>query len=452
LAIKLPSFFSVDDFAGTDCVIAAVSGGSDSLAMLFLLRDYFTHSICKKRLVAVTVDHSLRPASAQESSSVAYLCAAYDIAHETLVWHGDKPQKAVAHLARIARYDLLCQTAEIHDAGVIVTGHTLDDQAETYTMRALRGRSGRGVAAMPRLALLRKQFRLLRPLLCVRRLTLRHYLAGLRIVWFDDPSNDDLHYERSRVRKCLDNDAVMYACRAVSVAAQKRQKESEAVAGLAIRLRMCLRSERLWFNLTSLRTNDMKNFAVLIAMSAAIMGGVQYPVIGRRSLIDFLMRKSSATSRRMTLSGSVIEMTETFLRIWREKRNIKSCILKPGQSTVWDGRYRVINDSDEVVMLRPPSWKKLQQIISAATLSHNETPEQDLHFPSLETTCMICGRSGFDLPVLKTHESCNKDIRIERIMLPFDWLVSGHDLAMFRLFQSVFTVKIREKNYTLISH
>lgn len=438
MTIDLFSLFACDDFAGTNCIVAAVSGGSDSLAMLFLLRDYLARTGHGQKLVAVTVDHGLRTGSAQEARQVAQLCVRYGIVHETLVWRGEKPKSAVSCHARLARYDLLCHAAEKFGAGVIVTGHTLDDQAETYIMRSLRG-SGRGLAAMPRLAVLQQKFHLLRPLLGIRRQALRHYLAGLGVAWIDDPGNDDLHSERVRLRKCLDNATVLNAQCAVMAAARKRQAEAEAVAALALKLHMRLRGERLWFDLASLGCDDGPAFAVLVAIGAAIMGGTQYPATGSCQLLKFVMEKDAAL-RRMTLSGAVIEITGKFLRIWREKRHLESSVLMPGQTMVWDGRYRVGNDGREVVVLRPPTRLELRQAVSSMPPGMEEA-RQNLHFPSLEATCMICGGNGFDLPVLTACMFRNKAVRFQRIMLPFDWLVSGYDLALFRAFQPVFTME-----------
>jgi len=434
-------FFDQGDFAETGYVIAAVSGGSDSLAMLFLLRDYLVRAGRRQRLVVVTVDHGLRAGSAQEARDVARLCAEYGITHETLVWRGEKPVSAISHQARLARYDLLCDAAEKYGAGVIVTGHTLDDQAETYVMRLQRA-GGRGLAAMPRLSLLRQKFCLLRPLLDVRRLALRRYLAGLGIAWIDDPSNANPQYERVRVRKCLDEEAVLHARHAVAAAAQRRRVEMEAVAALALKGRMRLYGERLCLDLTPSDRGDMPALTTLAAIGAAIMGGVQYPATGRRKLAEFIMEEWGPLPRRMTLSGAVVERTEKYLRIWREKRNLVSSVLMPGQTMIWDGRYRVINSSDETVILRPPTPTELRQVMNNM-LPHWDAV-RDLHIPSLETTCMICDRNGFDLPVLTSNISRNKGIGFQRIMLPFNLLVSGHDLAMFEVFQTVFAMRARK--------
>lgn len=443
MTINFSSVFAEGDFAATDCVIAAVSGGSDSLAMLFLLHGYLLHHGGGRRLVAVTVDHGLRAASAHEADAVAQLCAGYGIAHETVCWQGGRPQSALSSQARLARYELLCRAAAKYGAGVIVTGHTLDDQAETYAMRLSRG-SGRGLAAMARLALLRQKFGLLRPLLEVRRRDLRHYLMKRGIRWIEDPSNENVRYERARLRECLDEAAIIAAWHGASAAAQERRHLSQAAAALARKLRMRLNGEQLRFNLAALEAQDRPAWSVLVAMGAAIMGGALYPAVGRQ-VLERLLAQQSALPRRVTLSGAVIEVTGKFLHIWREKRNLASCALPAGQSTLWDGRYRLSNTGDETVIVRAPARAELHRLVKAERL-HAPEGAVDLHFPSLETACMICGRYGLDLPVLTRQALQNRNIRLQRIMMPFDWLVPGHDVAMFEAFQSAFRAQEGEKN------
>ena len=162
--------------AGTP-VVCGVSGGADSLALLFLA--------CRAGLsvTAVHVDHGLRPESAREAETVAGAAARFGavfIAVRTPVEDGGNLEAR----ARQAR-----RTALGPDAA---TGHTMDDQAETVLLNLLRGAGLDGLAAMapgPR-----------HPILGLRRSETRALCEALGLAPVCDPSNDDPRFRRNRVR------------------------------------------------------------------------------------------------------------------------------------------------------------------------------------------------------------------------------------------------------------
>lgn len=176
----------------------AVSGGSDSLALLHLMAEWGGVP-----LRCVTVDHRLREASAAEAAQVAAICAALEIPHDTLAWNGWDGQGNLAAEARRARYALMADWAAGHGLAGVALGHTRDDVAETLLMRLARRAGVDGLAAMPARRT-EGDITLHRPLLAASRADLRRYLSGRGTEWIDDPSNTDGRYRRTLARNALD--------------------------------------------------------------------------------------------------------------------------------------------------------------------------------------------------------------------------------------------------------
>ena len=182
---------------GDEQLAVAVSGGPDSVALLLLAQAAYTG-----RVLALTVDHGLRPAAAVEAAEVAAICAARGIEHATLSWVGAKPVANVQAEARRARYALMRDACVAAGIGVLVTAHHADDQAETLLMRLARG-SGAGLAGIRVQRSLGAGVTLLRPLLGMRRSALAAIVADAGIVPVVDPANDDPHYDRTHARRLL---------------------------------------------------------------------------------------------------------------------------------------------------------------------------------------------------------------------------------------------------------
>lgn len=189
------------DLAGEPRLLVAVSGGPDSVALLGLLSDW-AREPGRPRLLAATVDHGLRPGSADEALGVAALCARLGVPHRLLRWSGDKPASRLQERARAARYALLAQEAEAVGGAVLVTAHTLDDQAETLLMRMARGSGPSGLAGMRR-RVSRHGTVLVRPLLGVHKARLVATAQARRLPFVIDPSNGDPRFSRARWRSLM---------------------------------------------------------------------------------------------------------------------------------------------------------------------------------------------------------------------------------------------------------
>ena len=183
-------------------LVLAVSGGPDSLALMWLAARWRRALTRGPRLIAVTVDHGLRPEAAREARDVKHLARTLDLPHRTMRWNGAKPKTGLPAAARMARYRLLAQAARANGATHILTAHTRDDQAETLLMRMLRGSGIAGLAAMAR-ETEREGLMLARPLLDISKSQLVATLGKAKIAFADDPTNRDRSFTRSRLRALM---------------------------------------------------------------------------------------------------------------------------------------------------------------------------------------------------------------------------------------------------------
>lgn len=183
-------------------IAVAVSGGSDSMALVLLAKRWaMAHQV---ELVALTVDHALRSESAQEAKQVGQWMERHGISHAILTWSQDIPTANLQHEARTMRYQLLAEYCTTHDISCLWLAHHAQDQAETVISRLIRGSGIDGLAAMQPVTYQGKLM-LYRPLLSCRPDALRAMLLEQGQDWIQDPSNDNIQFERVRIRNWLDD-------------------------------------------------------------------------------------------------------------------------------------------------------------------------------------------------------------------------------------------------------
>jgi tRNA(Ile)-lysidine synthase len=191
-------FASLNQASG---IVAAVSGGPDSIALMHLLVRWGAPGSRPPVLVA-TVDHGLRPEAAEEAAFVAREAAALGLPHRILAWTGEKPKTGIQEAAREARYRLLVDYAREAGASHLLTAHTLDDQAETVMMRLARGSGLSGLAGMRR-ETGRDGIVHARPLLDRPKSILLDLCREQGWRFVSDPSNANELYARVRWRKLM---------------------------------------------------------------------------------------------------------------------------------------------------------------------------------------------------------------------------------------------------------
>jgi tRNA(Ile)-lysidine synthase len=186
-----------------DRVAVAVSGGADSVALLLLLAELRPELGIV--LSVAHVNHKLRGAESDaDERFVEDLARRLGLELAVASAPVDAVRSGIEAAAREQRYEFFRDLARTKRVGKIATGHTLDDQAETVLLRIFRGTGIRGLAGiLPRLTLENEGQvcgEVVRPALGVRRAEVREFLRERGQEWREDSSNQDLSFQRNRVR------------------------------------------------------------------------------------------------------------------------------------------------------------------------------------------------------------------------------------------------------------
>lgn len=354
------------DLAACKTLVLAVSGGPDSTALCLLVARWRAALKAGPALLAVTIDHGLRPGARREAGAVKRFAVSLGIAHRTLRWTGPKPTTGLQEAARAARYRLLAAAASRAGARHVLTAHTLDDQAETVLFRLARGSGLSGLAAMARVAPLplsaKPLFRagpgeprsrlqgegadasvtagrgdgvllLVRPFLEVPKTRLIATLRAAHIPYAEDPSNLDPRFTRARLRAAMPELAAegLTAARLALLAKRVRRADA-AIEGAVDELAKKLVPP--WYGAPGLPAVAVRSLA--IAEWAAAPVEIRLRLLGRliaaagdegpvelgklesceQALADHLSEHPKGRFRR-TLAGAVVTVAKGRLTVGR---------------------------------------------------------------------------------------------------------------------------------------
>lgn len=179
-------------------LLAAVSGGADSMALLFMLHEL------EVPVVVAHYDHQTRAGESYQDArfvrrtaeklGLPFFLGTNDVPSIAAEAHG-----SFEEVARELRYLFLIETAEDQGCAALVTGHHADDQAETVLMRVLRGSSPRGLAGIAAVGE-REGFTILRPMLSLAQEDILEYVSDRELEYCTDATNRDYRFLRSRIR------------------------------------------------------------------------------------------------------------------------------------------------------------------------------------------------------------------------------------------------------------
>ena len=332
---------AIGGFEARPFIAVAVSGGADSLALAILADRWASER--GGQLTALTVDHRLRPESAEEARVLGGWLVARGIAHRVLVWTDTKPMTGIQEAARAARYRLLGGWCRERGCLHLLTAHHREDQAETYL---IRHRAGSGVDGLAGMSAVREMpgMRLVRPLLAVPKARLVALLAAEGQPFLSDPSNRNPAFERARLR--LDDRA--------GVAAQIDRLTAELRGHGRQRIEREQRLDRMLasavslhpagfavLDMTAIGHVEPELFERLLGRVAACIGGAAYP-LRRERVVRLRAGLLERPEHARTLGGCRFVPWRGRLLVLRELAGAAPPVhLEPGTELVWDRRFAV---------------------------------------------------------------------------------------------------------------
>ena len=306
-----------------DSVICAVSGGADSVALLFAL--YLLKDRLGIRLEAAHFNHRLRGQESDEDEAfVRGLCSQYDIPLHVGTGEVKAGKKGLEAAARDARYGFLLSLD-----GKIATAHTADDNAETVLMRLIRGTGLKGLGAIAPVS-----GRVIRPMLLTNRQEVEDFLAVWGLPHREDSSNASDAFLRNRLRH-----DVMPLLKA------ENPRLAENLSRMALRLRQdedFLRQQADWDSLPGVEALKIMPEAIRSRCIEAFLkqNGVPEPEDSHISAVEDILY-SDRPSARVNLPGGVT-VTRQYDRLEAENGEpVPEPAVVPCPGEVLYGDYRV---------------------------------------------------------------------------------------------------------------
>ena len=323
-----------------DTYAIAVSGGSDSMALLWLAHHW--QSAYGGRIVALTVDHRLRQESATEAAGVGQWCHAQGIEHHILTWQHDGVSSAVQARARQARYDLMSQWCADHGIRTLLLAHHRDDQVETLLLRLARGTGAFGAAGISGCRW-HRGVRFVRPLLSVAKKLLLDLAKAYTLPVVNDPSNTQGRFARVQARALLRSNpeltprlfelTEMYGVWRHALECQAQQWLNERIYV----------SEAGWIEIRGGVTLGLKEARALQHVAQVINGGQYVPEW--QEFLKLLRQLQNAPHGHIkTLAGCWWVKARNSLKVLREYRKCnfgKQPLVQAQRALWWDGRWRL---------------------------------------------------------------------------------------------------------------
>jgi tRNA(Ile)-lysidine synthase len=255
-----------------------LSGGSDSLALTFLLQNFCLKN--KIKLVAITINHKLRKGVELELEELKKILKKQKISHKILEINWQQlPKSNVEAKMREARYELLSEFCKKNKINYLFLGHHLGDVAENFLIRLFRGSGLDGLSTMAEIGEF-NEIKLIRPLLEISKNELQDFLKAKNIKWFEDETNNDEKFLRNKIRKFLNSfleeDLIKKRIKAASDEIAKARDLFDCKMSEEARDVVYFKNNKLFLNLAKFKKIEEKFALKILAINTAKIANKAY--------------------------------------------------------------------------------------------------------------------------------------------------------------------------------
>ena len=342
-----------------------VSGGSDSMALLFLMKEWIKK--VNGKLLALHFDHNLRSESNFESKVLEKRVEKFGVDFVNLTWNHNKINSRIMELARGERYKQIISHCKKLKIIHLMTAHNLDDNLETFIMRKNRDITSLGLSSIPKIRVV-DDLRIMRPLLTYKKARLEATCKKYKIQCLIDRSNFDEKFERVRVRNLLKSKSAkslnLINCDFNRKKDINSHKEEQILNFFCEELSFY---DYGVFKISRKKFDEQpKTLKVEILKKILTTSGGKDFSPKKKSILFFLNLTLRNQSFNFTLHTCLLKVSSNYIEIFKEvldKHNVEKFILKKGKKILWQNRFLVESKTHDVEInsISQKNWPSLKK-------------------------------------------------------------------------------------------
>ena len=317
-----------------------ISGGSDSMALLTLARQWIRNKSGK--LTVFHFDHKMRKNSSKEAKWLKNYVLKLGIKFRLLNWDRDEKLKLNMKNAREARYEKIIEISKKLKIIHLMTAHHSNDNLETYYMRKKRNSSTLGLSSIPKI-LIKENLQIIRPLLSFSKERLINTCNFFNVKWVEDSNNLNIQYERPRVRKELKEKSTNQLTK-IEKEFKKIKKYNEEIEK---NIRSFFMNYLNFFEYGVFQIDKNKFLKCSKEIQIEILKKILTTSSGKifppreSSIINLIKSIQFNDYLRYTLHSCLLEINSNTISVYRETANIREVkkIIPKGKPYLWDNRF-----------------------------------------------------------------------------------------------------------------